>query len=98
MNQLNNCCKIQIITNSKSKRVLIVDECRHTGGGPSAHILAGLLDHDPGLTLRRIASHDSFIPLGGAANVVLLQLMMETDSMETAIKIAEKRENMSEDA
>ncbi len=53
---------------------MIVDECRHTGGGPSAHILAGLLDHDPGLVLRRITSHDSFIPLGGAANVVLLQL------------------------
>ena len=69
-----------------SGRVLIVDECRHTGGGPSAHILAGLLEHDVDLNVRRITSRDSFIPLGTAADTVLLQLDEILDAARAMIK------------
>jgi 2-oxoisovalerate dehydrogenase E1 component len=56
-------------------RVLCVDECRRTGGGPSALVLADLAE-DPaleGVRLRRIAGDDTYIPLGPAANHVLVQ-------------------------
>jgi 2-oxoisovalerate dehydrogenase E1 component len=56
-------------------RVLVVDECRHTGGGPGPLILAELCQ-DPeleGLRLRRIAAADSYVPLAAAANLVLVQ-------------------------
>lgn len=57
-------------------RLLIVDECRSTGAGPSASILAELA-RDPELgevQLDRIASRDSFVPLGPAADHVLIQV------------------------
>ncbi|MCA8956492.1 MAG: MFS transporter, partial [Planctomycetes bacterium] len=55
-------------------RVLVVDECRHQGGGPSAHIVAELLAEDPSLRLARVTSRDTFIPLGPAADQVLLSV------------------------
>ncbi|MEE2887385.1 MAG: thiamine pyrophosphate-dependent enzyme [Planctomycetota bacterium] len=67
-------------------RVLIVDECRHTGGGPSAHILAGLIEHNAALSVRRITSLDSFIPLGTAADTVLLQLEDILEAARAMIK------------
>jgi 2-oxoisovalerate dehydrogenase E1 component len=51
--------------------VLIVDETRRTGG-VSEGIVAALVDHGFGGRIRRVASKDSFIPLGDAANLVLL--------------------------
>ena len=56
-------------------RVLVVDECRHTHGGPSPLILAELCQ-DPelrGCVFRRIAAVDSYVPLAAAANLVLVQ-------------------------
>ncbi|MFZ5892215.1 MAG: thiamine pyrophosphate-dependent enzyme [Myxococcota bacterium] len=52
-------------------RVLVVDECRHSGNVSEA-IAALLLDAGYRLPFRRITSADSFIPLGDAANHVLL--------------------------
>ena len=54
----------------------MVDECRETGGGPSAHIVARLAEHPElrGCRLRRITAQDSYIPLGPAANTVLVQV------------------------
>jgi 2-oxoisovalerate dehydrogenase E1 component len=52
-------------------RVLVVDETRRTGG-VSEGVTAALLDAGyPGL-IRRVASEDSFVPLGDAATAVLL--------------------------
>ncbi len=56
-------------------RVLVVDECRQTAGGPSAHILADLAE-DPelrGVRLKRLTAVDTYVPLGPAANLVLVQ-------------------------
>ncbi|MBI2395302.1 MAG: MFS transporter [Deltaproteobacteria bacterium] len=52
-------------------RVLIVDETRRTGG-VSEGVVAALVDAGFRGPLRRVASKDSFIPLGPAAELVLL--------------------------
>ena len=54
---------------------MIVDECRATHGGPSPMLLTEL-SQDPalrGCLLRRVAAHDSYVPLAAAANLVLVQ-------------------------
>jgi 2-oxoisovalerate dehydrogenase E1 component len=53
-------------------RVLIVDETRRSGG-VSEGIVAALTDAGFEGTISRVTSQDSFIPLGEAANHVLLQ-------------------------
>ncbi len=52
-------------------RVLVVDETRRTGG-VSEGVIAALVDAGYQGRIARVASEDSFIPLGPAANVVLL--------------------------
>jgi 2-oxoisovalerate dehydrogenase E1 component len=52
-------------------RVLIADETRRTGG-VSEGIIAALADAGYSGRLARVASEDSFIPLGDAAATVLL--------------------------
>ena len=52
-------------------RVLVVDETRRTGG-VSEGVLAALVDAGFDGRVARVASKDSFIPLGDAANLVLL--------------------------
>jgi 2-oxoisovalerate dehydrogenase E1 component len=53
-------------------RVLIVDETRRSGG-VSEGIVSALVDSGFDGAVMRVTSHDSFIPLGEAANHVLLQ-------------------------
>jgi 2-oxoisovalerate dehydrogenase E1 component len=53
-------------------RVLIVDETRRSGG-VSEGIVSALVDAGFGGVIRRVTSQDSFVPLGEAANHVLLQ-------------------------
>jgi 2-oxoisovalerate dehydrogenase E1 component len=53
-------------------RVLIVDETRR-GGGVSEGIVSALVDANFRGTISRVTSRDSFVPLGEAANHVLLQ-------------------------
>jgi 2-oxoisovalerate dehydrogenase E1 component len=52
-------------------RVLVVDETRRTGG-VSEGVVTALIDAGYGGALARVASEDSFIPLGPAADHVLL--------------------------
>ena len=52
-------------------RVLVVDETRRSGG-VSEGIIAGLVDRQYPGPIARVTSKDSFIPLGDAANLVLL--------------------------
>ncbi len=54
-----------------SGRTLVVDETRRTGGVGEG-IVAELLDAGYAGRLARVASKDSFVPLGGAARLVLL--------------------------
>jgi len=55
----------------RSGRVLVVDETRRTGGVGEG-IVAELIDAGFRGTIRRVAGKDSFIPLGAAANLVLV--------------------------
>jgi 2-oxoisovalerate dehydrogenase E1 component len=65
-------------------RVLIVDETRATGGVGEG-VLAELLAHGYTGAVDRVASRDSFIPLGDAA----LQVLLSEDTIEAAaIKLA----------
>jgi 2-oxoisovalerate dehydrogenase E1 component len=53
-------------------RVLVVDETRRSGG-VSEGIVGALVDANFEGTISRVTSEDSFVPLGEAANHVLLQ-------------------------
>ena len=65
-------------------RVLIVDETRATGGVGEG-VLATLLEHGFSGRVERVASKDSFIPLGDAA----LQVLLSEDEIEAAaVKLA----------
>ncbi|TCO33152.1 2-oxoisovalerate dehydrogenase E1 component [Kribbella steppae] len=52
-------------------RVLVVDETRRSGG-VSEGVLATLIDYGYTGRLARVASHDSYVPLGAAAHSVLV--------------------------
>ncbi|MCY7303332.1 MAG: MFS transporter [Thermoleophilia bacterium] len=54
-----------------TQRVLVVDETRRTGG-VSEGVIATLIDAGFDGQLARVTSKDSFVPLGNAANLVLL--------------------------
>jgi 2-oxoisovalerate dehydrogenase E1 component len=56
---------------SVTGRVLVADETRRTGG-VSEGVIAALADAGFTGRVRRVASEDSFIPLGDAASAVLL--------------------------
>lgn len=65
-------------------RVLVVDETRRTGG-VSEGVLATLLDEGYDGRLARVASKDSFVPLGDAATLVLVS---EDEIEEAALRLA----------
>ncbi len=67
-------------------KVLIVDETRKTGG-VSEGLYALLVDAGFEGEMARVAAHDSFIPLGDAANLMLVQ---EPDIEAAALKICGK--------
>ncbi|MGE3171741.1 MAG: thiamine pyrophosphate-dependent enzyme [Planctomycetota bacterium] len=68
-------------------RVLVVDECRATHGGPSPLLMAELCQRPElqGCALRRVAAADSYVPLAAAANLVLVQ---EPDIERAALELA----------
>lgn len=53
-------------------RVLVVDECRRTGGLSEA-LFTVLVDNGVDARMARVTGEDVYIPLGGAANLVLVQ-------------------------
>ena len=68
------------------KNVLIVDECRKTGS-PSEEIMTALAEHDCAARIKRITGEDCFIPLGPAADQVLLS---EAQIKTTAMSLVKK--------
>jgi 2-oxoisovalerate dehydrogenase E1 component len=68
-------------------RVLVVDETRRSGG-VSEGVIAALVDRGFTGPLARVASVDSFIPLGAAANHVLVS---EDDIERAALAICGRR-------
>ena len=52
--------------------VLVVDECRATGGGIADAIVADLAEHRAGKRYASVRAVDSFVPLGPATSAVLV--------------------------
>ncbi len=67
-------------------RVLIADETRRSGGVGEG-VIAALVEHGFRGPIARVASADTFIPLGDAANAVLLS---ETDIVDAARTLAKE--------
>ena len=67
-------------------RVLVVDECRTTGGMAEG-IMTALIEECPEVQMARVTSADCYIPLGAAANLVLVQ---EESIESAAIALMEK--------
>jgi 2-oxoisovalerate dehydrogenase E1 component len=66
--------------------VLVVDECRRTGGVAEG-VMTALAESCPEVALSRVAGDDCYIPLGAAANLILVQ----EDDIEAAIRSAISR-------
>lgn len=71
---------------SATGRVLVVDECRRTGGLSEA-IFSVLIDAGVQADMARVTSLDVYIPLGGAANLALLQ---EPEILAAALRLLGK--------
>lgn len=72
-------------TAKKTGKVLVVDECRKTGG-MAEPIIALLAEKTTGLNIQRVAGWDTYIPLGDAANLVLVQEKDIEQSILTMLK------------
>ncbi len=70
---------------SSAGRLLIVDECRKSSGIASA-LAADIGERLPGLPVHRVTAPDTYIPLGAAANLVLVS---EDDIQAGALHLLE---------
>lgn len=68
---------------TRAGRLLVVDECRSTGGGIAEALVASLAERKLGIPLASVRAHDSFVPLGPAADTVLID---EHDIVDAARK------------
>jgi 2-oxoisovalerate dehydrogenase E1 component len=71
---------------AESGRVLVVDETRH-GGGVGEGVITALVENGFTGPIARVAAQDSFVPLGRAAEHVLLS---EAEIDKAAITLAER--------
>ncbi|MGI8575408.1 MAG: thiamine pyrophosphate-dependent enzyme [Egibacteraceae bacterium] len=67
--------------------VLVADECRATGGGIADAVIARLAETGYDRPLASVRSADSFVPLGPAAETVLLS---ETEIVDAAVALTER--------
>ena len=68
--------------------VLVADECRATGAGIADAVIAHLAENDYHYPLRSVRSADTYVPLGPAADLVL---MSEEDVINGALAAAGRR-------
>lgn len=67
---------------AEARAVLVVDECRRTGGGIADAVLADLAEHGINAMLSSIRAEDSYVPLGPAADHVLVQTPEIVDAVK----------------
>lgn len=72
------------------RHVLIVDECRKTGG-PAEEIIAHFADRGLQYNLKRVTGVDTFIPLGPAADTVLVSEDSIIDAAHSLLGVKSKR-------
>lgn len=73
-------------------RVLVVDECRATGGGVADAVVADLAERGYAGRLSSVRAVDSFVPLGPAAATVLVSLDQIVDAALTSVREGEPEE------
>ena len=73
-----------LVEAERTGRVLVVDETRHDGGVGEG-VVTGLVESGFAGPIRRVASQDSFVPLGTAAQHVLLG---EDEIEKAAVEVA----------
>jgi 2-oxoisovalerate dehydrogenase E1 component len=69
-----------------ARAVLVVDECRRTGGGIADAVIADLAEQGYEGALRSVRAPDSFVPLGPAADEVLVQA---ADVVSAALRLSQ---------
>ncbi|MFO7178240.1 MAG: thiamine pyrophosphate-dependent enzyme [Pseudomonadota bacterium] len=74
----------------EARAVLVVDECRRSGS-PSEAVIASLVDAGYDRPMARVTSADSFIPLGEAAEHVLLGIDEIVNAARTLVARAPAR-------
>lgn len=65
-------------------RVLVVDECRATGGGIAGDLIAGLVERGANARFASVRAADSYIPLGPSTAAVLVT---EDQILDAAVEI-----------
>jgi 2-oxoisovalerate dehydrogenase E1 component len=70
---------------SECRAVLIADECRATGGGVAEALAARLAERGSRAPLATVRAADSYVPLGPAADLVLIS---EDEIVEAALRLA----------
>jgi len=68
-------------------RVLVADECRATGGGIAEAVIAALAEGGFKGALRSVRAVDTYVPLGAAANLVLIS---ESQIVEAVRSVAQQ--------
>ena len=68
-------------------RVLVVDECRRTGAGVADAVVADLAEHGFAGRLASVRARDSYVPLGPAADLVLLS---EDDVVDAVLTLDDR--------
>jgi 2-oxoisovalerate dehydrogenase E1 component len=66
------------------KRLLVVDECRATGGGIADAVVARFAEEGLPLKMRSVRAADSYVPLGSATSAVLVG---EDEIVRTATEV-----------
>jgi 2-oxoisovalerate dehydrogenase E1 component len=69
---MRSCEAIARVAEGK-RAVIVVDECRRTGGGIAEAVVADLAERASPARLRSVRAVDSYVPLGPPANLVLIQ-------------------------
>ncbi|MFA9445070.1 thiamine pyrophosphate-dependent enzyme [Egicoccus sp. AB-alg6-2] len=69
---------------SECGAVLVADECRRTGGGIADAVVADLAEYGYDGRLGTVRAEDSYVPLGPAADLVLLS---EQDIVDAALRL-----------
>ena len=73
-----------VLAAQQAGRALVVDEARHSGNVSEA-LLAGFAERAPSVKTARVTAADCFIPLGDAAELVLVS---EAEIVEAALRLS----------
>ena len=68
----------------RDAKVLVVDECRATGGGVAGDLLAALAERGAAARYASVRAADSYVPLGPATSAVLVT---EEQILDAAVEI-----------